>query len=406
MGQKAECRERAVHRSVPTLDENCERGDPAVTGRLPRTSGPFNVRYLQPVARPALDHADSATNDRDRPERKPSVRRSSCLFCISLLCLACGSEYAAPPREGPGREVIILDTDTTAFDWLTWDLEDDIAVLFALADDQLEIKGLTITFGNGTQEQTYRDALHLMSMTPFDLPVLPGADWSTRDIHRSTPASQFIIDTALAASEGITLIALGAMTNVAAALVQSPEIVDHINRILIMGGNLEPHWTRLSVLEINFSAHPEATNVLFNTPVPKVLLPTETCIQTVFSRAQLDQVHAHPETVISQFVDRMESYHRTWMFLHDIVYPPLLYPQKVSGGFIPWDSITVAYAAHPEWFSQPQCYRVQMVNGTLQAEPCDELGDHRGKVTVPMSLDREGFDVELMEHVLSIQKVS
>ena len=79
------------------------------------------------------------------------MRTSSYVFCISLLWLGCGTENAAPPQEGPRREVIILDTDTTAFDWLTWDLEDDIAVLFALADDQLEIKGLTITFGNGTQ---------------------------------------------------------------------------------------------------------------------------------------------------------------------------------------------------------------------------------------------------------------
>jgi purine nucleosidase len=326
-------------------------------------------------------------------------------FCISILCLACGTNGKDLPQGTPAREKVILDTDTTAFEWSTWDLEDDIAVLFALADEQLDIKGLTITYGNGTQEQTYRDALHLMSLTAFDIPVLPGADWETRDMARSTRASQFIIDTALAEAEGISLIVLGAMTNVAAALVQSPEIVDRINRILIMGGNLEPHWTGLSLLEVNFSAHPEATNVVFNTPVPKTLLPTETCIQTVLSREQLDQIHAHPQTVIYQFVDRMEFYHRMWSVLHDLIYPPPLYPQKVKGGFIPWDSITVAYANHPQFFSQPQCYGVQMINGTLQAEPCDELGDHTGKVTVPMLLDREGFDRELMDHVLSIIKI-
>jgi purine nucleosidase len=326
------------------------------------------------------------------------------VFCLPTLFLACGSSVENPtPMQGTEREKVVLDTDTTAFEWDTWDLEDDIAVLFALADEQLEVQGLSITFGNGTQEQTYRDALHLVGLTPFDLLVFSGADWDTRDLARPTPASRFIADTALVSPEGITLIALGAMTNVAAALVQSPEIVDHINRILIMGGNLKPHWSGLSLLEVNFSAHAQATNVVFSTPVPKVLLPAETCVQTVVSRSQLDQVRAHPETVIHQFLPRMEFYHVLWSLIHDIIYPPPLYPQKVSGGFIPWDSITVAYASHPELFRDPRCYAVQMIEGTLKAEPCDELGDHRGRVTVPMQLDREGFDRELLNHVLSIR---
>jgi inosine-uridine nucleoside N-ribohydrolase len=320
-------------------------------------------------------------------------------------CAACGTEGAAPVPAEPAREVVIIDTDTTAFEPETWDLEDDIAVLFAMADPGLEIRGLTITYGNGTREQTFRDALLLVSLTGLDLPVLAGADWSAQDLWQSTPASQFIIDTARAAAGGITLIALGAMTNVASALVQAPEIVEKIDRILIMGGNLEPHWTRLSVMEVNFSADAEATNVVFDTPVPKVLLPSETCVQTVVSRKQLDRIHEHPETVIHAFVDRMESYHQLWTLVHDLLYPPPLYPQKVSGGFIPWDSITVAYATHPELFREPACYGVRMIDGTLRAEPCQDLGDHRFKVTVPLRLDREGFDEELMNHVLSVRRV-
>jgi len=49
MGKKAACRERAVHRLVRTLDEDCERGGPPVTVRLPRASG-RNLRYFHPTA--------------------------------------------------------------------------------------------------------------------------------------------------------------------------------------------------------------------------------------------------------------------------------------------------------------------------------------------------------------------
>jgi len=42
--------ERALHNPVPTLDEHCERGDPPVTGRSPRTKGPRILRTLLPVS--------------------------------------------------------------------------------------------------------------------------------------------------------------------------------------------------------------------------------------------------------------------------------------------------------------------------------------------------------------------
>jgi len=324
---------------------------------------------------------------------------------FACLCAACGGDGPVPVQEDHSKEAVIIDTDTTAFEPDTWDLEDDIAVLFAMADPGLEILGLTITYGNGTQEQTYRDALRLVGLAGADLPVLAGADWSMQDLRQSTPASRFIVDTARAAAGGVTVIALGAMTNVAAALVQAPDIVEKIDRILIMGGNLQPHWTGLSLMEVNFSADAAATNVVFDTPVPKVLLPSETCVQTVVSREQLDRIRDHPETVIHAFLDRMESYHRLWVLVHDLLYPPRLYPQKVGGGFIPWDSITVGYATHPELFGDPACHEVRMVDGTLRAERCDDLGDHRHRVTVPMRLDRQGFDRELMEHVLSVRRV-
>ncbi len=98
----------------------------------------------------------------------------------------------------------------------------------------------------------------------------------------------------------------------------------------------------------------------------------------------------------------MEAYMYLWIFLSDFFYPSHMYPQKVRGGFIPWDTISVAYLSHPQLFSDHKYYTIQWTNGKLMTEPCDDLGDHRGRVTVPMVLDREAFDKELMEHLLSI----
>jgi purine nucleosidase len=296
------------------------------------------------------------------------------------------------------KQKVIIDTDTTAFHPFTLDMEDDLAVLFALADPEFEVKGLTVTYGNGFQWQSYPDAKKLIALTGLPMPVFRGADYTSRNLARSTEATQFIRHTALREKDGITIIALGAMTNVAAALAIHPEIVPRINRIVMMGGNLKARGP-----DVNFAVHPEAANLIFASPIAKVILPAETCMQTVFTVVQLRQILAHPNTVVYQLRHRMKSYLGVWLLVHDVIYPPIDYPQKVSGGFIPWDSVAVAFAGHPGLFSDLRCFAVQMERGQLRASPCPDVGDHRGKAMVPMVLNRGNFDPLLMERLLAIK---
>ncbi len=244
------------------------------------------------------------------------------------------------------KEAIIIDTDTGAFHPLTLDVDDDLAVLFALAENELDIKGVTTTYGNGFQWQTFPDAKRLLRLSGRDIPVFRGADYFSKKLSRSTKASRFIIETAMTQKDGITIIALGAMTNIAAAITQEPEIINKINRIVIMGGYLAG-----APLEINFAVDEKSTNILLNAPIPKVVLPVETCIQSAFTAEYIDQIANNPDTVVYRFVKRLRFHNMLMQFLFTFSYPKSKYPQKAKGGFIPWDLVPMAFLTHPEYFS-------------------------------------------------------
>ncbi len=76
-------------------------------------------------------------------------------------------------------------------------------------------------------------------------------------------AVDFLIETLSTASEKITLVITGPMTNLAVALIQKPEIARSIERVIAMGGsvgagNITP------AAEFNMYADPHAAAVVFN----------------------------------------------------------------------------------------------------------------------------------------------
>jgi len=145
--------------------------------------------------------------------------------------------------------------------------------------------------GNGPQRHTYADASYVCRRLNLSLPVLRGAAWwppSTDSIRPRgrTEASDFIVTTVMRASpKTITLLALGPLTNVAAALAAEPLLEERLKRVVIMGGDLRPDH-----LDLNLLSDVEAANRVLECRVPKLLVPVQTCTQSVFAREHLKAV--------------------------------------------------------------------------------------------------------------------
>lgn len=332
-----------------------------------------------------------------------------CLVVLLLACLSCGETGGGEPPAGvahhPDGEsrppaLIIIDTDTAVSVPTGLDVDDDLAVLFALASPEVEVLGLTVTYGNAPISETYPDAVRLAALAGLaEMPVLRGAGWLQRDLGEPTDASRFMIDRIVSLpARTVTVVCIGPVSNLAAALTQEPAIEERIQRVVLMGGN-----ARGGLMDLNFSAHPVATQTVLASRIPKVVVPAETCIQTTFRHNELDVIKASPDSVAYEFLPRLEAFVALWTVLGPILYAD--YPERADNGFFPWDVVAMAYEATPWLFGGERCMSMHMEGAVLVSEPCDGGGgDHRYRVTVPERLHRDAFRTLALERICTVSR--
>ena len=197
---------------------------------------------------------------------------------------------------------VIIDTDPGT--------DDALALMMALNCPDLMVEGITTVGGNATLSETTENALRLMEYLDGPrsaMPVAVGADSPAKGLYShayhfhgseglgiSLPAStlkphgmnavEFLRGRISASPGQITLIAIGPLTNVAAALDSRPDIADAVPEIIVMGGavgvpgNITPH------AEFNIHEDPWAANAVFESGVPVTLVGLDVTHQTFMHR--------------------------------------------------------------------------------------------------------------------------
>lgn len=165
--------------------------------------------------------------------------------------------------------------------------DDAIAILLALASPEVSLLGVTTVGGNAHLEDTTRNALTVLEVAGrTDVPVAAGCDHplirplqtadhvhgesgmdgpvlqppSTRPV--DAHAVDFLAETIAASSDPVTLIPTGPLTNIALLLRHYPDVVDNIQRVVLMGGAIEL-GNVTPAAEFNIWVDPEAAGIVF-----------------------------------------------------------------------------------------------------------------------------------------------
>src|SRR5690349_17950701 len=176
---------------------------------------------------------------------------------------------------------IIIDTDPG--------IDDAMAIFFALNSPEIELIGLTTTFGNGHTDLTTINALRLLEIAGrSDIPVAQGAaqpiasrfdepgavvhgDDGQGNLHLPLPstkaisqsAAEFIVEQIMRAPGEITLVPIGPLTNIALALQLEPRITKAVREVVIMGGNGFCPGNITPAAEANIYHDVEAADMVF-----------------------------------------------------------------------------------------------------------------------------------------------
>ena len=201
---------------------------------------------------------------------------------------------------------IILDTD------IGDDIDDALALAFAIMSGKIDILGVTTVFRNAEQRAELACCL-LEALGRTDIPVYAGIgktllqsipDWEQvaaghrprqMEVLKKQQASiqpkpdsavDFIIDTVMASDGDITLVPIGPFTNIAAAFTVEPRLAQK-TQIFLMGGatdRVRPEWNAL--------CDPEATRIVFGTGVPITMVGLDVTTKCVMSYEQVKAVGA------------------------------------------------------------------------------------------------------------------
>ena len=196
---------------------------------------------------------------------------------------------------------VIIDTDPGT--------DDALALLMALNCTNLNIEGITTVGGNATLAHTTQNALRLVDhvAAECDVPIAVGADRPARGsfsfayhIHGTdglgvdlpstarkvhpADAVELIRDRALAAPGSVTVIALGPLTNVAAALDGRPDVAQAISEIVVMGGAVEVPGNVTPHAEFNIYEDPWSAEAVFSSGVSVTLIGLDVTHRTFMRR--------------------------------------------------------------------------------------------------------------------------
>lgn len=282
---------------------------------------------------------------------------------------------------------IILDTDPGVGIPGT-DADDPIAILLALAHPNLELLGVTTTFGNCPPDLGARGAKAMLAAAGRpDVPVrvghpvplsgsLPGdldqlyegtrgkvgriplPDLELAD--RSQSACDFIIEQVHANPGEVTVVAIGPQTNIALAMQKDPSVRELLRSVVFMGGalGLDPQYGRgnvTPVAECNIWYDPEAAHEVFRSGVDLAMVSldvTNPAVGTVLPGEVARSLRTTAGPVESILAKVCETYLDAPMFdwAHGcVLYDPLAVAAAADPGLGGWKAMAVAVELSGEY---------------------------------------------------------
>ncbi|MCX6638097.1 MAG: nucleoside hydrolase [Acidobacteria bacterium] len=256
-------------------------------------------------------------------------------------------------------ERILIDTDPKKFN------DDNVVlVMCARSPERVSILGVTVVAGNVWASQgavharrtlrllgqntpvhlgSQQPLVHTREMSRREGPIkFPGAFATPKPRPQRETAVEFMIRTLEREPDGVTILAIGPLTNLARVLQQRPDLAAKARRLVIMGGNLFVPGNASKAAEFNFWFDPEAARIVLRSSIPKkILFGLDICNKAVLTREIFESV-VRRQTPITRLY--RESFGNGF---------PGFYKNPNASGFL-WDELAAAYLIDPAFVTRSE----------------------------------------------------
>lgn len=293
-------------------------------------------------------------------------------------------------KKPAGYKKVIFDCDNTmgVYDC---DVDDGLALIYLLGKENIEICGITSTYGNSDIETVYSNtAAMLKELGRTDIPLLKGCP-DRRSFQ--SDAADFLVETVLANQGNISILATGSLTNLYAAYQKDQEIFHYISEIVLMGGITgELNINGRILAELNFSCDPAAAGCVLQNGRNVSSITGNNCLKAYFTEKEFQRRLEYNEIPVARYIFQKCNYwFENMMRRFDI------------DGFHNWDVVAAAYLAEPALFEDHLHYlqidRQKLTKGMLSISS-REYGD--SLVNLPEIHNLDAFTEEVYKAWLAV----
>ncbi|TDE10271.1 nucleoside hydrolase [Dyadobacter psychrotolerans] len=256
--------------------------------------------------------------------------------------------------------------------------DDALMLMLAFGSGKFDIKAITTSAGNQTQEKTLNNALKILTLIGANVPVYKGAEKPMfRDliiadhVHGETgldcpslpqptikpdflSAVEGIAKVLTESDEKVILVPTGPLTNIATFLLAYPHLKDKIGRISLMGGGIfRGNITPLA--EFNIFVDPEAAHLVFKSGIPITMCGLDVTHKALVFQKDIDLFRSlgnKSGLAAADLMDFFSIFYRTTC-------------TELNGGAALHDPCAIAWLIEPDMFVSKPCFVDVEINGTL-----------------------------------------
>jgi inosine-uridine nucleoside N-ribohydrolase/catechol 2,3-dioxygenase-like lactoylglutathione lyase family enzyme len=261
------------------------------------------------------------------------------------------------------QKLVWMDTDMTIgrrrglFNYC--DVDDAYALAALMRCDRIEVIGLSTTLGNtdDIEVSTTTAKKFVSSYGPNSIPIYKGCNEKLTGKGGDVQSNEAV--EALAATlknNRLTILGVGAATNIAILLLKHPEVRKNIDEIVLVAGrrSIDSHfisgkWQPKPFRDLNFEFDPKAMEILLASDVKIVLVPFESCKQVWIKPHDL--IHLGEANEVGKF---LATNSLGWIAEWETIFG--------ADGFNPFDMVAAGYVMAPEYFTSYR-WHVQIEEG-------------------------------------------
>jgi inosine-uridine nucleoside N-ribohydrolase len=274
-------------------------------------------------------------------------------------------------------------------------VDDAMALYLAIAHPDIELLGITTTFGNVSVAQATRNALYLCALTGRAPPVCAGVATPLRKAPRQPDpgihgadglgnlpgrvpvsdgpddraAARFLVEQAQAHPGQLIVVALGPLGNLAQALRLEPQLPRLLRQVVVMGGTITAPGNVSPVAESNIWHDPHAADLVLTAGLPLTLVGLDVTQRMALPVALFERLAAqqrHPAT------DALLHAVRFYAGFYGRIEPELARQQACLGH----DALALIYLLRPDLFGT-QGGRVRVVpEGLAEGQTIMDRREH------------------------------